>query len=295
MPEIVEGARALLTQSPPPPIHLATGSLFSAAPSARRSSKLTRLLASSPSTQRPVSEGQRQTLLSRKGSHFKLDRFSGTIEFGATANLVTQLDVPVVGLPTEMNDSIDVERSIDGWLQDERSLAMSIWDPKLTKELGNNVYRLQVMSLQFVTLQLAPWVDVHMKTVLSRKSLTDKIDQQNQQHHHSPVFTLQSVAFDPNVQVLPGLRINADALGIVIEVVGQMRRNGSGVMGTIAFQTTGKLPPPLRVLPEPALKAASDAINGTIVKFAVRSFQNGAQKNFKQFLTSQASHLSTKQ
>ena len=251
--------------------------------------------ASSPATQRPVSEARRQTLLSRKGSHFKLDRFSGTIEFGAAANLVTQLDVPVARVTTESTDNIDFERSIDDWLQDERSLAMSIWDPKLTKEMGNNVYRLQVMSLQFVTLQLAPWVDVQMKTVLSRNNRTDNNNQQIQQQHHEPVFTLQSVAFDPNVQVLPGLRISADALGIVIEVAGQMRRSGSGVTGTIAFQTTGKLPPPLRVLPEPALKAASDAINGTIVKFAVRSFQSGAQKNYKEFLALRAVNLQTKQ
>ena len=208
---------------------------------------------------------------------------------------MTQLDVPLEWVTTEINDSIDSERYIDDWLQNERSLALSIWDPKLTKELGNNVYRLQVMSLQFVTLQLAPWVDLQMKTVLSKRNRTDNTgNPQNEQDHH-PVFTLQSVAFDPNVQVLPGLRINADALGIVIEVAGQMRRSGSGVTGTIAFQTTGKLPAPLRVLPESALKAASDAINGTIVKFAVRSFQSGAQKNYQEFLTSQAAILQTKQ
>ena len=208
---------------------------------------------------------------------------------------MTQLDVPLEWVTTEINDSIDSERYIDDWLQNERSLALSIWDPKLTKELGNNVYRLQVMSLQFVTLQLAPWVDLQMKTVLSKRNRTDNnSNPQNEQDHH-PVFTLQSVAFDPNVQVLPGLRINADALGIVIEVAGQMRRSGSGVTGTIAFQTTGKLPAPLRVLPESALKAASDAINGTIVKFAVRSFQSGAQKNYQEFLTSQAAILQTKQ
>lgn len=286
-----------MTPSLSPPSQSSAGLPFFAAPSSRRKLITTRLHTSSRATQRPVSEARRQTLLSRKGSHFKLDRFSGTIEFGAAANLVTQLDVvPVARVTTEIADSIDFERSIDDWLQDERSLAMSIWDPKLTKEMGNSVYRLQVMSLQFVTLQLAPWVDVQMKTVLSRSDRTENSNQQFQQHHHQqPVFTLQSVAFDPNVQVLPGLRISADALGIVIEVAGQMRRSGSGVTGTIAFQTTGKLPPPLRILPEPALKAASDAINGTIVKFAVRSFQSGAQKNYKEFLASRAANLQTKQ
>jgi len=182
---------------------------------------------------------------------------------------VTRLDAPITAAA-----NVNHEQSIDEWLRDERGLALSIWDPKLIKEMDNNVFRLEVMTLQFVTLQLAPWVDIQMKTVLDEKQ-------------QQPVFTLQSVSFDPNVQLLPGMRINAEALGIVIEVAGQMRRSGQGVTGTIAFQTTGKLPPPLRILPEPALKAASDTINQTVVKFAIRSFQNGAKKNYKEFLAAQ--------
>ena len=251
----------------------------------------TRLYASPPLRQRPVDEARRNALVSRQGSHFKLDRFSGTIEFGAAADLVTQLEVPPVAASRTSeiinNNSDNTERSIDEWLLNEQGLAMSIWDPKLMKEMGNNVYRLQVMSLQFVTLQLAPWVDVQMKTVVA----PDDRNNQQQQQQLKPVFTLQSVAFDPNVQVLPGLRINADALGIVIEVAGQMQRSGAGVTGTIAFQTTGTLPPPLRILPEAALRAASDAINGTIVNFAIRSFQSGARKNFQEFVLKRAAAL----
>ena len=260
----------------------------------------TRLYASPPLRQRPVDEARRNALVSRQGSHFKLDRFSGTIEFGAAADLVTQLEVPPVaaGRTSEIiNNSDNTERSIDEWLLNEQGLAMSIWDPKLMKEMGNNVYRLQVMSLQFVTLQLAPWVDVQMKTVVARddrntNNSNQQQQQQQQQQLPKPVFTLQSVAFEPNVQVLPGLRINADALGIVIEVAGQMQRSGAGVTGTIAFQTTGTLPPPLRILPEAALRAASDAINGTIVNFAIRSFQSGARKNYQEFVLKRAAALS---
>jgi len=217
---------------------------------------------------RPVDEARRQILLSREGSHFKLDRFSGSIEFGATANLVTQLDVPLV---MAANEDVDHDALVSEWLQDERGMALSIWDPALTKDLGSNMYRLQIMKLQFVTLQLAPWVDVQMKTVMTKND-------------NKPLFTLQSISFDPNVQILPGMRINAESLGIVIEVAGQMRPSQSGVTGTIAFQTSGQLPPPLRVLPEAALKKASDTINQTIVNFAVRSFQKGAKKNYKDFL-----------
>jgi hypothetical protein len=205
---------------------------------------------------------RRQELLSRNGPHFRLDRFRGKVEFGATAKLVTELGS---GANNE---------SISTWLRDERGLAQSIWDPSLIKDLGNSIYRLQVMKLQFVTLQLAPWVDVEMSTI---QGIDD-----------SPVFVLQSVGFDPNIEVLPGMRVSADALGILIEVSGELRASpdGRGVAGGVAFQTSGELPPPMRVLPEAALKAASDAINQTIVRFAVQSFQKGATANFKAFLRS---------
>jgi hypothetical protein len=128
------------------------------------------------------------------------------------------------------------------------------------------------MSLQFVTIKLRPWVDTRMKTVKNSKG--------------NPVFTLQSEEFDPNVEILPGMSLSAAALGIVIEVAGQLQasKDGSGVTGKIAFQTSGKLPGPLRLVPESALKSASDTINQTVVDFAVKSFQTGARQNFAKFL-----------
>jgi hypothetical protein len=191
-----------------------------------------------------------------------LERLSGQIEFGATAKLVTQLE------PEGTEESSE---AIASWLQDERGLALSIWDPELIEERGNHVYRMQIMELQFVTIQLAPWVDVSMKTVTDAKG--------------NPVFLLQSVDFDPSIQILPGLMITAKELGIVIEVAGQMRpvKDGTGVTGKIAFQTTGLLPGPLRLLPDSALQAASDAINNQIVDFAVESFRKGAVANFQEF------------
>jgi len=237
-----------------------------------------------------VNEARRKDLLSRDGSHFKLDRLSGSIEFGATANLVTRLDNnefrPRNGIAAAAADVVsDHDEAIAEWLRDERGMAFSIWDPKLTTHRGNNIYRLQVMTLQFVTLQLAPWVDVQMKTVLANNN------------QNEPVFTLQSISYDPNLQLLPGVSVNADTLGITIEVVGQMRPSSttapgrpqpSGVAGAIAFQTTGTLPAPMRLLPEPVLKAATDTINQTVVNFAVRSFQKGARKNYRDFLVARA-------
>lgn len=206
-------------------------------------------------------DARRKILLGRKGPYFELNRADGQVSFGATANLVTQLD-----------DAESRPEDIQEWLTDERSLALSIWDEELIQEKGDNVYRLQIMTLQFVTMKLRPWVDTRMKTVKNSKG--------------NPVFTLQSQDFDPNIEVLPGMQISADSLGIVIEVAGQLqaKSDGKGVTGKIAFQTSGKLPGPLLVLPESALKSASDTINQTVVDFAVQSFQTGAKKNFANFL-----------
>lgn len=208
-------------------------------------------------------EERRRELLSRKGPYFQLNRSSGKIEFGATANLVTTLG------------SEPQEETINAWLADTVSLARSIWEPSLTTDLGDSVFRLQIMTLQFVTIQLTPSVDVQMKTVTSKQT-------------GRPIFSIQSIAFDPNIQVLgfPGIEITADSLGIEIEVSGQMKlaKDGKGVIGAIAFQTIGELPPPMRLLPDQILKGASDTINQAIVDFAITSFQKGAKQNFDAFL-----------
>jgi hypothetical protein len=211
----------------------------------------------------PIPDHRRKTLLSRDGPYFQLDRVSGNIEFGATANLVTQLDV-------EPN-----EDGISTWLRDQRGMALSIWDD--VKEQGNDVYRLQIMTLKFITIELSPWVDVQMKT-LTAQSKTDPSRQ-------FPIFRLQSVDFEPNLQVLPGLRVTAKSLGMVIQVVGEMRPtvDGKGVTGKISFAVSGKLPAPLSLLPESALKAATVSINKTVVDYAIRSFQKGSKANYEEF------------
>mmetsp|Transcript_14572 Transcript_14572/g.19031 ORF Transcript_14572/g.19031 Transcript_14572/m.19031 type:complete len:305 (-) Transcript_14572:158-1072(-) len=211
-------------------------------------------------------DARRRVLLSRKGPHFAFNRGTGQIEFGATARLVTTLISD-----DDDDDGAPQPDLIAAWLNDEDSFAMSIWRRDLTSDMGNSVYRLQLMTLNFVSLELSPWVDLRMKTVQDSKG--------------NPVFTLQSVGFDPNVK-LGILKVSAEQLGIVIEVAGQLRatKDGKGVSGSIAFQTTGELPNgPLRLLPNSVLQAASDSINETIVKFAVQSFQTGAIANFKKY------------
>jgi hypothetical protein len=205
-----------------------------------------------------MQQQRRSTLLGRNGPYFQLNRMTGKVEFGSTANLVTQLD------------KTGSQELIAGWLSDERRVALSIWDPKLIKELGDSVYQLQIMTLQFVTIQLSPTVDVKMWT---------------ENDSELPVFSLHSMSFDPNLQILPGIGVSAQSLGIVIEVAGELRptQDGTGVTGRISFQTRGDLPPPMRLLPETVLKAASDSINETVSRFAVRSFQRGAAAKYGEF------------
>ena len=212
-----------------------------------------------PSQRKPWSERERQTILSRIGEHFKLDRMRGKIEFGSSSRIQTILD------------GAD-EASVKRWLSDDRQIAMSIWDPKLIKEIEPKVYRLKLMTLMFVTIQLSPHVDVRMY-----------------EEGQGSMFKLESVAFDPNIQILPGVGVSANQLGILIDVVGELypSKDGLGVDGKIGFVTKGDLPPPMRLLPEQTLKSSLSTINRTITNFAIRNFQKGAREKFREFLLSE--------
>jgi len=201
---------------------------------------------------------------SKNGPFFKLDRFGGKIEFGATANLVTTL----AGANSQ---------NLQEWIQDERRIAMSIWDKDLIREKPNNVFELKVMTLQFVTIQLAPSVDIRMWSQPPSASSSSEV----------PQFLMQSVSFDPNIQLLPGIGMSAKDLGIQIEVVGELQptQDGKGVEGKITYRSTGLLPPPMRLLPEVAIKTAVNTISDTVTSFAISNFQKGdARITCKEFL-----------
>ena len=221
--------------------------------------------------QTPQQKARRKELLKRDGPYFALDKSSGKIEFGAATKLVTDLS---------KNPKVDMS-SIEEWLGDNdgKGLALSIWDEKLMTVLPNSVYRLQTMPLKFVTLELQPSVDLQMWTQPAGKNRAGR--------QLPPIFKLNSVAFETNLRLLPGLGIiSSEALGIFIEVAGDLRpsKDGKGVTGTISFQTSGLLPPPLRILPQSALKVAANTINETIVKFAVGSFEKGAIQKYDEFM-----------
>jgi len=204
------------------------------------------------------SSNNRDKILGRSGSHFDLNRFKGRVEFGSTANLITTLD------------NADMA-TVSDWLSDEKRVAMSIWDEKLIKDLGDSVYRLEVVTLQFITIKLAPQVDNRMWTEKDASGI--------------PVFRVQSIDFDPNIQVLPGINIPASSFGIDIEVVGELRpsANGKGLEGKIGFMTSGSLTPPMRLLPEPALRTASNVLCTTITDFAIANFQKGVKAKYREY------------
>jgi hypothetical protein len=221
--------------------------------------------------QTPQQKARRKELLQRDGPYFSLDKFNGDIEFGAATKLVTDL-----------SKSPGVDRaSIEEWLcdNDGKGLALSIWDEELMTVLPNSVYKMQTMPLKFVTLELQPSVDLQMWTQPAGKNRAGR--------QLPPIFKLNSVAFETNLRLLPGLGIiSSEALGIFIEVAGDLRpsADGKGVTGTISFQTKGMLPPPLRLLPQSALKLAADTINDTIIQFAVDSFSEGAIAKYDEFM-----------
>mmetsp|Transcript_27187 Transcript_27187/g.65057 ORF Transcript_27187/g.65057 Transcript_27187/m.65057 type:complete len:659 (-) Transcript_27187:1283-3259(-) len=264
-----------LTPSPSSPTSLSSPLLSPSSSSILR--------ATTKVSQTPEQKSRRKELLKRDGSFFQLDRSSGRVEFGASAKLVTTLVDEREDNDGDNNNNEDLSEMIKQWLSDGRGLAMSIWDPELLSDLGDDVYRLQTMALKFVTMQLSPTVDVQMWTQKGQNVKTGE---------SLPVFNLQSVRYDPNVQLFPGMgSVTAESLGIVIEVVGELipTKDGKGVTGKISFATSGVLPPPLLILPDQVLKKASDTINDVVVQFAIQSFQSGAINQFKQFRRAQQS------
>jgi len=221
--------------------------------------------------QTPDQKARRKELLKRNGPYFALDKRSGEIEFGAATKLVTDL-----------SKSPGVDRdSIEEWLGDNdgKGLALSIWDENLMTVLPDSVYRLQTMPLKFVTLELQPSVDLQMWTQPAGKNRAGR--------QLPPIFKLNSVGFETNLRLLPGMGIiSSESLGIFIEVAGDLRpsEDGKGVTGSISFQTKGLLPPPLRILPSAALELAANTINDTIVQFAVASFEKGAIDKYDEFM-----------
>jgi hypothetical protein len=215
----------------------------------------------------------RDTILGRDGEHFTLDRIDGKVEFGSTVDLVT---------PFRTDGLEPNAESVGLWLSDSRRVAGGLWDEDLLTDLGQCTYRLGLMPLKFVTIELAPTVDVKMWT--EGTAVTGAADAM-------PTFRLHSIGFEPNVTLLPGVGLDAKSLGIEIEVCGELRptADGKGCEGAIGFVSRGKLPPALRVLPNSVISAAGATISKTVKDFAVTNFQAGAVKQYRAFYLEQNS------
>jgi hypothetical protein len=213
-----------------------------------------------------------------------LDRPSGKIEFGAAVDLVTtleegrRLDDDNVANTNVAN--VAASSLIDEWLLDGRGIALSIWDADLITELSPTEYRLETMPLRFVTLDVRPTVHMDMWTQPPGPNKAGRL--------LPPIFKLQSRSVDVTVRSTGGpadVLLSVDDLGLDVEVVGDLRPtpDGRGVQGKICFQTTGVLPLPLRVVPEPVLKLAASTISDTVTRFAVSSFQAGARARYDHY------------
>lgn len=221
----------------------------------------------------------RDTILGRDGEHFAFDRIGGKVEFGSTADLVTPLETEGVEPNAE---------SVGLWLSDARRVAGGLWDEDLLSDLGQCTYRLGLMPLKFVTIELAPTVDVKMWTDGTMAAEDAAI---GAAHDATPTFRLHSIGFEPNVTLLPGVGLDAKSLGIEIEVCGELRptADGKGCEGQIGFVSRGELPPPMRVLPDSVISAAGATISKTVRDFAVANFQAGAVKQYRAFCLEQSS------
>ena len=218
----------------------------------------------------------RDTILGRDGEHFAFDRIGGKVEFGSTAELVTPLDTGGLEPSAE---------SVGLWLSDARRVAGGLWDEDLLTDLGQCTYRLGLMPLKFVTIELAPTVDVKMWTDGTTSADTDA--------GAVPTFRLHSIGFEPNVTLLPGVGLDAKSLGIEIEVCGELRptADGKGCEGAIGFVSRGELPPPMRVLPDSVISAAGATISKTVRDFAVANFQAGAVKQYRAYCVEEQDSL----
>jgi len=109
-----------------------------------------------------------------------------------------------------------------------------------------------------------------------------------------PLFQIQSIDFDPNIRLLPGLpNVSPASLGVEIEVVGELRpsTDGRGVTGRIGFCSGGKLPPPMRLLPSGVLRGAGRVICDTVSRFVLREFEKGAVGNFREYCREQEDRM----
>jgi len=221
-----------------------------------------------------VSSKSREKIMNRKGQYFLLDKIQNRIEFGLTTELITKL-TPKAS-----------RRVVEKFIGDESRVASMLWDPKLMKKIDKQTYRLQLKPLSFLTLSLSPSVDVIMwveDKMLHVSSSNETLSESDK----TPVFYLESIGFDPNIKILPGVGITPRSLNINIETVGslQVTQDGEGLQGKIGFVTTGKLPGPFLLLPDQALKRASELISNTVKLFIVRTFEKSVINEFSNFFS----------
>eukprot|EP00594_Rhizosolenia_setigera_P012536 CAMPEP_0178964964 /NCGR_PEP_ID=MMETSP0789-20121207/15991_1 /TAXON_ID=3005 /ORGANISM="Rhizosolenia setigera, Strain CCMP 1694" /LENGTH=300 /DNA_ID=CAMNT_0020649841 /DNA_START=294 /DNA_END=1196 /DNA_ORIENTATION=- len=206
-------------------------------------------------------------------NYSSFDRFSGDVQFG-------HVEKVNIELPT--SPSAD---SISSWLKQEDRIACAIWDKDRLTTLSaeTKLYKLRLITLQFLTFELQPDVDVLMWSEYDENDDTSEV-----------VFYFESVGFEPNFiyGLTSSSRKTKNTKGqslpmqMKIDVAGEMRVSfdGKGLEGTFGFTTTGKLPAPLRVTPRSALYAAGSAISNKIADFAIQSFNEGTKREFENYL-----------
>jgi hypothetical protein len=165
----------------------------------------------------------------------------------------------------------------------------------MMQNLGNNLYTLELMTVQFVTITLAPkvvvsmWTEEKLEKIEATSSSAEAVANKENAEEVEYIFKIESVSFDPNIKILslPGMpaEVSAQDLGINIGVVGELgvSEEGTGLFGAIGFKTKGTLPPLMRLLPKSVLQGAVEIINKQIVTFAISNFQRGATTEYGKY------------
>jgi len=197
-------------------------------------------------------------VLTNTGDIFTLSP-TGAIEFGNTLSLST----PLLSSP---DPSL-----LNSFISDPARVMASLWDPKLKTELSPTSFTLKLLSIDFISFSLAPSVTVAVSTSTTSSGAT--------------IFRMHSTSFEPNISLLPNLKITADQLNLAIDLVGQLRvaRDGKSIVGGMGYVVSGTLIGPTKFIPKTLLSSASSAINKRTTTDARSSFESGVRKQLAIF------------
>ena len=156
------------------------------------------------------------------------------------------------------------------FLRDPTQIICASWPRERTMALpGAGDFRLVQLPISFAG---AATIDFHVDVHLDVDPRDGRV-------------TLRSYAVDTSVSLRGGSKTKVI---VDLELQGELRPIAAAsrtteeaeIAGFVAYETSGSLQGPLVLLPDAALRAATEAINHTVLLFARRDFVRGIKRNF---------------